>query len=219
MFNEKAQTEQEILADKQAKILIQYERGYASLVEAVKKNDIEKVKVFLSCKANPNIKDLSSKSKYTPLHYAVINKNFNIARLLLENKAVVDPKSLNGVTPLMKAVELGDHGMVSLLLDYKANIDTRAETTAALLDFDVKKVVSRRTCLVHDPRVPFLQTRTEIITETQVTDVTLEEDSDLLGRSALDIARAFGHTELATFLVQKGAPTASQETSNMVMKI
>lgn len=108
--------------------------GATPLIEAVKKQDLEKVQLLLQYKANPNV-SLSDNGKIegnngTPvISIAAFNNNITIASMLL--KAGVDPnkpRSNNGKTslsdgspPLSAAIAVNSIEMVKLLLAYGAN--------------------------------------------------------------------------------------------------
>ena len=104
-----------------------------SLVLAVTENDEVACESVLCCDRNAHtyypelsaFKEISIynfhfKPEYTPLQYAVENKNEEICRILLQNGA--DPNFINiGDHPLYVAITHKQIGIVRLLLEYKAN--------------------------------------------------------------------------------------------------
>jgi len=96
-----------------------------SVIEAAKINWLNRVNYLISNKDNTLINE---KDKYgnTPLHYACMNKNFKIVKLLLEKKdkngnciANVNEKNKEGYSPLHYACIIGDNKLVKLLLEKK----------------------------------------------------------------------------------------------------
>ena len=90
--------------------------------EAARNGDIKTVETLL--KEHPDLVS-SKEEKYgqTPLHIAAFNDHFDIAKLLLANKADVNAQANNGATPLHLAAAKGNKDIVELLLASKANID------------------------------------------------------------------------------------------------
>ena len=90
--------------------------------DAARNGDIKTVEALL--KEHPDL--VSSKDeKYgqTPLHIAAFNDRFEIAKLLIADKADVNAPANNGATPLHLAAAKGNKTIVELLLASKANID------------------------------------------------------------------------------------------------
>ena len=70
--------------------------GNTLLTYACMNGDIIIVKYLLSIGANPNC---INKYKNTPLHYALSYKYYDIADLLIQNKAKDNIKNIYGLTP------------------------------------------------------------------------------------------------------------------------
>jgi ankyrin repeat protein len=68
---------------------------------------------------------LQDKGGKSPLHFACIYSQFDIAKFLLQNKAEVDIVDKNGNTPLFDAVfnSKGEGNIIKLLLSHGANPD------------------------------------------------------------------------------------------------
>ena len=90
--------------------------------DATRNGDIKTVESLL--KEHPDLVS-SKEEKYgqTPLHIAAFNDRFEIAKLLIADKADVNAQANNGSTPLHLAAAKGNKTIVELLLASKANID------------------------------------------------------------------------------------------------
>lgn len=62
-----------------------------------------------------------------PIHSAVANNNFNIAKMLLNNGAYPNVCQKSGIAPLHSAAQLGNIEMIILLLEHGADITLRME--------------------------------------------------------------------------------------------
>ncbi|GEM_PF-1621998 len=93
------------------------------LYSAVSDNNLEKVESLLSEGANPNYVLNKGMVKVSPLITAIINKNFKIAELLVENEADVNFRDGFETTPLMYAASSGNYEITKLLIDNDANVD------------------------------------------------------------------------------------------------
>ena len=69
-----------------------------------------------------NINELSTFMKNTPLHFAVLNNNYLMVRLLLSNNAVIDMRNKDGITPVEYA-ELMNFG-IKKYIDKSKNLNT-----------------------------------------------------------------------------------------------
>ena len=100
------------------------------LHEAVKKGDLEAVRALLA--RRPEIVDLlpggPSGSEIRALHIAVMARDVEMARLLLEAGADVNGRSEEGgFTPLHSAAQNGNAELVRLLLDHGADRSARTD--------------------------------------------------------------------------------------------
>lgn len=104
----------------QAKIL--YHNVNKSLIDAVKNNDIEKIKELISIGVDLNIQDNVGR---TAIYHAVWEKNKNIIKILIDAGSNVDQQDLNRSNPLMKACcnQNDDTEIVEMLINAKANLD------------------------------------------------------------------------------------------------
>lgn len=67
----------------------------------------------------------SDEMNSTPLHLAVKNNRYEIARLLLENGAEINPRNKHGMTPLHLAAMSGNTEVARMLLSRNARKDVR----------------------------------------------------------------------------------------------
>jgi len=90
------------------------------LLEAVRRGDISRVRVILGeTKDGTGFKDAHG---WSPLHFAALNGDLDLARLLLSVGAEVDGRDGVGLTPLDIAALKGHHGMVEFLISRGARI-------------------------------------------------------------------------------------------------
>lgn len=73
--------------------------------------------------------NLPSKNGFNvfPIHSAVANNNYNIAKMLLDAKAYPNVCQKSGVAPLHSASQLGNIEMIILLLEHGAEVGLRME--------------------------------------------------------------------------------------------
>lgn len=91
-----------------------------SLIQAIKKQDIERIKFLLLANVNTNEKNDEGE---TPLGVAITYPSQDIVVMLLDRGALVNEPSRYGVTPLMTVAALGTGKNLNILLDYGANPD------------------------------------------------------------------------------------------------
>lgn len=90
------------------------------LMSATASNDFNGVKFF--SKAGSALINKKNFGGATALHIACRQKNFEIAKFLVENGANVNVADNEGWTPLMRAALAGDKNIVALLLDKGAEV-------------------------------------------------------------------------------------------------
>ena len=93
--------------------------GFTPLHLAIRKCDLEIVKLLLKHNADPNSQDDIER---TPLYFAIFKGNIEIVKELLINGAEVD-KQTYGVTPFLNALNLERIDIAKILLKHGANID------------------------------------------------------------------------------------------------
>ncbi|MBO7605506.1 MAG: ankyrin repeat domain-containing protein, partial [Elusimicrobiaceae bacterium] len=89
-----------------------------SLIQAIKKQDLDRVSFLLLANVSPNEKN---DAQETPLSIAVTYPSEEIITKLLEKGAKVNEASFGGITPLMSSVAKGKVQIVDLLLEYGAD--------------------------------------------------------------------------------------------------
>jgi hypothetical protein len=143
------------------------------------------VKRLLSIRnINVNVKDDWNGS--TPLRYAAGKGHAEIARLLLQNGAEVNAKSNYGNTPLHWAAFQGHVDILHLLVENGANLEAQESGGSRPL----------HDAAIHG-NLPFIQ---ELISRYHVDINARRKD----GKTALRVARMYGHTEIITFLQANG---------------
>lgn len=107
---------------------IQNLKSTSALHIAIKRNDMESLKLLLEYGADPNVLDLGCCS---PLHWAATKNNLVAVKLLLDTKADPNLKDLAKSTALHEAVRKKNYEIVKLLLKYGAspNIEDISGTT------------------------------------------------------------------------------------------
>jgi ankyrin repeat protein len=106
------------------------------LMEAVRQGDSVKVKEFI--KNNQDLVLMRDSSGYTPLHWASIKGNYNIARLLIRNKADINARDKNNCTALFYAASRDYEDIVNLLLEKNADINAGGSIEERVSKADVK---------------------------------------------------------------------------------
>ncbi len=89
------------------------DEGMTPLIRAINMNQKESVVALLKSGANVDTPD--STYLNTPLHYAVIQGNSGLVKLLLEKKADSTARNIEGKSPFDLAREMGNNDMAQLL--------------------------------------------------------------------------------------------------------
>jgi ankyrin repeat protein len=171
--------------DEQTKSKLSIIKPYShlSLSEAVRINDIIKVKALLAAGADVNARD---KLGETPLHVAAVRGYQETSSLLIAKGADVNAKDERGLTPLHAAAWRGHTETVALLIANGADINARNEDGVTPL------------------HVSALAGHTETIALliTKGVDVNARNAD---GLTSLHAAALAGHTETVELLITKGA--------------
>ena len=92
--------------------------GTNLLLLAVKKRNFEAVRLLLENKMNVNCFD---SEKFSPLHYAILNKDEKMIFFLIEKGAFVNSQNIYGQTPLMLAAQKGMKRVAAVLIEHRAD--------------------------------------------------------------------------------------------------
>jgi hypothetical protein len=159
------------------------ESGETQLHHCARKGLTTSVKRLLSIRnINVNVKD--DEYGATPLHYAAYNGHVEISRLLLQNGAEVNVKSISGSTPLHYAAYNGHVDILHLLVENGADLEAQNNGgERALHD------------AADEGHLPFIQ---ELISRYHV-DINARRND---GRTAM--SRARGKPDIITFLQSYG---------------
>lgn len=91
-----------------------------ALLEAIRNQDVKKVKLYLDKKVNPNSLLENGESL---LNYAVTSQNIAIVKLLLEYGANPNTANELGTNALMRVIRSGNVKIFNLLIDYGINVN------------------------------------------------------------------------------------------------
>lgn len=159
--------------------------GIDPLFDAVKKGDIEQVKLQLEKKANVNVRD---EEDATLLHYAVSEDNVEIAKLLISHGGLVEARTKKGRTPLFWCMGMltGGPEVARILISHGADVRAQDEEGKTPLH------------------------RAAWTGRVELADVLVENGvdpdiKDIKGKTPLHEAVAFGRKEMAAYLIAKGA--------------
>lgn len=115
-------TETNILDKNRIYINMESQNGETPLSCAIKKENLDIVKILLEKGADVNYVDKKGRH-LTPLFSALETENKDIVEMLLEKDANVNFKSQYGVTPFYAAVLIGNQDVVELLLNNKPDLN------------------------------------------------------------------------------------------------
>lgn len=141
--------------------------------------------------------DSRDRSGRTPLWFAAESGYLNVVKLLIEWNAKVDAMDKEGTTPLSRAIQNSDTEVVKLLLEEDANVDCK----------DAKGRTPLWWAAFHgrdgnwDVLLRLLISRA----------VDLDARDEDMGRTALSFAAAYGRTDVARLLIEKGADVNAKD--------
>lgn len=98
------------------------EQNKYALLEAIRNQDIAKVKIYLDKKVNPNSLLENGESL---LNYAVSVQNYGIVKLLLEHGANPNTSNELGTQAVMAAVRYSNIQILNLLISYGVNLNQK----------------------------------------------------------------------------------------------
>jgi ankyrin repeat protein len=117
----------QLLYDRGANVDVHGLNNCTPLYSASWQGHLEIVQWLLSRGANSSARD--ERIDWTPLHAATDIQHFEISRLLLEYKAVIDAHDIRGRTPLHVAVQYGRIEVARFLLEHGADVNARDNNT------------------------------------------------------------------------------------------
>jgi cytohesin len=106
----------------------------ASIRDAIKGGDVEKVKALLA--VDPSIASKKDSDGFTPLHYVAQHGSKSLAQLLIGHRPDVDARDeLGAAAPLHYAASYGQRDVAEILLANGANPNARDKNGAAPLHY------------------------------------------------------------------------------------
>ncbi len=186
--------------------------------EAVKAGNLEKVKALM--KDNPAWVNLKDENSLTPLYWAALRGQTQIARYLIDNKADVNAMDKNNETPLHYAAIGVKYDIVVLLLDNKADVKIvsnrrRTPLHKASYKKDADKIVEKLLEYGADINAKDIWENTPLLIAnkvrcTKTVDVLLKHNAALptentVIRKCLHDAARNGHLSLMKKMEKNGA--------------
>ena len=110
-----------------------YPKANKTLLNAVKKEDVEVAKQAITDGADLNGQTDYNLKGRTPLHVVILKDNIEIAAILISNGANLNAKDEWGTTPIHIAAGRGNLELVKLLVKKGANIETKRDNGDSLL--------------------------------------------------------------------------------------
>ena len=164
----------------------------SEILEAIKKNDSEKIKLLIE-----GGEDINTDNEFgiTLVHWASINGSISILDLMYKNNKNLDIHSKNGSrwTPLMSAAYNGQIETVRFLIDHGADINSQD--------------MFNRTPLIYS-----LESKNSEIAQYLVKMGADVELKDELGQTPLQLAVVNGEIGLVNLIIEKGADINSENS-------
>jgi ankyrin repeat protein/superfamily I DNA/RNA helicase len=192
--------------------------SHEQFLTAVGSNKISKVKGYL--KKGANVNSIYKETSATALMYASQKGNTKIVELLIENKANLDLKSIEGATALIFASQKGNTEIVELLLNSGANpnLQNKNEGATALIYASKNGQTEMAKLLIENKANLDLQNNdgsTALMIASQnghseIVELLIENKANLdlksiEGATALMYASENGQTEIVKLLIENGA--------------
>ena len=203
--------------------------GATALHWAAYRDDLDTAKVLIEAGAAVNVQN---RYGVTPLSLACTNGSAAMIELLLNAKADVELELPGGETPLMTAARTGKTDAVKMLLVHGADVNAKdsehgqtalmwaaaegnVSTVAMLNEFGADlHAVSKggfTGAAVRSPRREKGCRQSSSVKEGASIEETLQKPAKQAGTSAMDLATANAHYELASMLLDDGANPNSAE--------
>ncbi|XP_044739630.1 serine/threonine-protein phosphatase 6 regulatory ankyrin repeat subunit C-like [Chrysoperla carnea] len=115
-------------------------KGYDLLCDALDNKHSEVAKLLLTSGTAVNSKENNYQStSETPLHFAVMNGDIEIMKMLLVRRANINAQNIYGQTPLHKAIEKNDRvEIIELLLKHEADVNVKDRNDQTPLYVSIK---------------------------------------------------------------------------------
>lgn len=94
------------------------------ILEAVRHADLARISSLLD--SSPHLVNLKDSAGYSPLHWACVDGDQEVIKLLLQKGAEVNAQSNEGYTPLHNAARRGNRLIVALLISNGASVNARS---------------------------------------------------------------------------------------------
>ncbi|XP_065916033.1 protein phosphatase 1 regulatory inhibitor subunit 16B-like [Dysidea avara] len=185
----------------------------AMLRDAINRNDAEEVRYYLESEVDPNISNADGLSS---LHMCCIEDGSDdLAALLVEFKADLESRDIEGWTPLHAAANCGNLKMINFLLDQGASLvainhDDKMPIDVAA-DSDIRYVLQQKMTeagytedVLGYIRASVAKTMLADLKDSVRSERTLDI-KDKYGTTAAHIAAANGYLEVLQFLIDHKA--------------
>jgi len=165
----------------------------------------------------------------TPLHAALVKREFDIVRVLLRHGADINSPGRNGLRPLHSASSRGDHDAVQLLLERQADVNIQVdESPLTPLHFSalaghvqVCQLLLEKLRLEdgfdsQDEHTGMSLLAASIGGHPAIVQFLLDNGTSLAfrddeGQTPLAVASRYGHVEVVRILLDRGADVASRD--------
>lgn len=164
-----------------------------------KEGDIRMVITLLRSMTDVECRDRGGN---TALHFAVLNRSFEIARMVLDAGVNVDSQNFSLQTALHMAIVLGDHDIVQLLLENEADIKIRDDREQTALEVALSKCSEREGNL-------------DIVSELLRRGASVTSKAESSGRTALHTAVWWKELGGAKLLLEKGADFNAKDANGI----
>lgn len=197
------------------------------IIKAVKEKNIEKVKELLD--KNPELVHEKDRVNYTPLHWAAMLRNKEMAELLIERHADINDKSNNQhLTPLQSAITFrygNNPAVLDFLLDKGAYVETSGNEGTSNLLVSSAAGYSRLVNLLLSRGVDVnarnkygltalhiaAWTGNKEIVELLINNGAGIDSESLDGRRPVTMAREAENQDIIEFLLSNGADNSPQQ--------